>query len=102
MIFQKAFVSNALCCPSRATIMRGQYSHNTHVWSNRRPDGGWLTYRNNGGEKDNVATRLDAAGYRTALFGKDLNGYSGTTYIPRGWDRWFVTWGGYFNYDAND
>src|SRR5918999_5544092 len=46
MSFQNAFVSNALCCPSRATIMRGQYAHNTHVWSNRRPDGGWLTYRN--------------------------------------------------------
>ena len=28
MRFENAFVSNALCCPSRATIMRGQYSHN--------------------------------------------------------------------------
>src|SRR5215217_9791278 len=27
--FQDAFVSNALCCPSRSTIMRGQYAHNT-------------------------------------------------------------------------
>src|SRR5215208_7896998 len=25
--FKNAFVSNPLCCPSRATIMRGQYSH---------------------------------------------------------------------------
>src|ERR687889_305758 len=32
MSFQNAFVSNALCCPARATIMHGQYSHNTHVW----------------------------------------------------------------------
>jgi hypothetical protein len=31
MSFENAFVSNALCCPSRATIMRGQYSHNT-IW----------------------------------------------------------------------
>ena len=29
--FKNAFVSNPLCCPSRATIMRGQYSHNTKV-----------------------------------------------------------------------
>ena len=29
MGFRNAFVSNAICCPSRATIMRGQYSHNT-------------------------------------------------------------------------
>jgi N-acetylglucosamine-6-sulfatase len=34
MGFENAFVSNALCCPSRATIMRGQYSHNTDVWFN--------------------------------------------------------------------
>src|SRR5918999_672880 len=32
--FQNAFVSNPLCCPSRATIMRGQYSHNNKVWFN--------------------------------------------------------------------
>jgi arylsulfatase A-like enzyme len=42
MTFQNAFVSNALCCPSRATIMRGQYSHNTHVWNNHNSaEGGW-------------------------------------------------------------
>src|ERR671910_2700387 len=47
MSFENAFVSNALCCPARATIMRGQYSHNTHVWSNGSNDsssttsGGW-------------------------------------------------------------
>ena len=27
MQFQNAYVSNPLCCPSRATIMRGQYAH---------------------------------------------------------------------------
>src|SRR5687768_5444321 len=35
MSFSNAFVSNALCCPTRATIMRGQYSHNTGVWTNK-------------------------------------------------------------------
>jgi N-acetylglucosamine-6-sulfatase len=42
MSFQDAFVTNPLCCPSRATIMRGQYAHNTGVWFNRNvfnPDG---------------------------------------------------------------
>src|SRR5215216_4645185 len=38
MTFENAFVSNALCCPSRATIMRGQYSHNNGVWSNSSTD----------------------------------------------------------------
>jgi arylsulfatase A-like enzyme len=105
MSFQNAFVSNALCCPARATIMRGQYAHNTGVWLNGGPDeGGWHAYQSNGNEQDNVATRLDAAGYRTGLFGKYFNSYQGTT-VPPGWDRWFATfhppWE-YFDYDVND
>src|SRR5215204_7026717 len=107
MTFANAFVSNSICCPSRATIMRGQYSHNNGVWSNKpSTSGGWQTYKSAGDEQDNVATRLDAAGYRTALFGKYLNGYSRTTYIPPGWDRWFATLSTttyhYFDYDMND
>src|SRR5215212_4588685 len=112
MTFQNAFVSNVLCCPSRSTIMRGQYSHNTGVWSNSSTDsssttaGGWLVYQQNGNETDNVATRLQGAGYKTGLFGKYLNGYDNTTYRPPGWDRWFgaFTLGTlhYFDYDEND
>src|SRR3712207_3580082 len=44
MQFQSAFVSTSLCCPSRATILRGQYAHNTGVWNNGNNDspyGGW-------------------------------------------------------------
>jgi arylsulfatase A-like enzyme len=105
MSFSNAFVSNALCCPSRATIMRGQYAHNTGVWTNENvagPDAGGQAYRNKGNEKDNVATRLDAAGYRTALIGKYLSGIKNKTFVPPGWDYWFSAWGGYFDYDAND
>src|SRR5215213_7028160 len=96
----------ALCCPARATIFRGQYAHNTGVWSNmaNTPEGGWQAYRNNGLEQDNVATRLDAAGYRTGFFGKYFNGYNeGNTYVPPGWDGWFAAGAfRYFDYDAND
>src|ERR671918_513676 len=56
MSFSNAFVSNALCCPSRATIMRGQYAHNTGVWTNEGSSGGLQAYRKEGNEKDNVAT----------------------------------------------
>jgi N-acetylglucosamine-6-sulfatase len=104
MSFSNAFVSNALCCPTRATIMRGQYSHNTGVWSNKGSSGGLQAYRKGGNEKDNVATRLDAAGYRTGLFGRYLNEYSGTRGKPPGWDRWFAHTDGsrYYNYKIND
>jgi len=106
MSFQNAFVSDALCCPARATIMRGQYAHNTKVWTNynHTEAGGWKAYRDNGLEQDNVATRLNAAGYRTALFGKYFNGYQNTTEVPLGWDRWFahVNGDGYYDYQIND
>jgi N-acetylglucosamine-6-sulfatase len=110
MTFQNAFVSNSLCCPSRSTIMRGQYSHNTGVWSNNpttnpTTSGGWQTYQNLGHEQDDVATRLHDAGYRTGLFGKYLNGYSDPTYVPPKWDRWFATLDPttyrYFDYDVS-
>jgi N-acetylglucosamine-6-sulfatase len=94
MMFQNAFLSNALCCPSRATTMRGQYSHNTGVWNNRSTvTGGWQAYNTNGDENDNVATRLHDAGYRTALIGKYMNGYAGE-FEPPGWSRWFATFDG--------
>jgi arylsulfatase A-like enzyme len=104
MSFSNAFVSNALCCPSRATIMRGQYAHNTGVWTNKGSRGGWKAYTKNGNEKDNMAMRLDAAGYRTGLFGKYLNEYPGATGKPPGWDRWFAHTDGssYYDYSINE
>jgi N-acetylglucosamine-6-sulfatase len=104
MQFANAFVSNSLCCPSRATILRGQYAHNTGVWTNADgPDGGWQGYINHGNEQDNIATRLHDAGYRTGLFGKYFNTYDLTT-VPPGWDDWFAIsdGGGAFNYYVND
>src|ERR671910_3220658 len=38
--FPNAFAPFATCCPSRATILRGQYPHNTGVISNYGPHGG--------------------------------------------------------------
>jgi N-acetylglucosamine-6-sulfatase len=101
--FREAFVSYPLCCPSRATILRGQYAHNTGVWTNADgPDGGWQGYQSHGNEQDNLATRLDGAGYSTGLFGKYLNGYEGTA-VPPGWDDWFTIFGyKKYDYDAND
>jgi arylsulfatase A-like enzyme len=112
--FKNAFVSTPLCCPSRATILRGQYAHNTKVWFNNNVfdpdpnvrDGGWLGYKGNGYEDDNVATRLKAAGYSNGFFGKYLNGYGATTVPttpPPGWDDWFAFKQlSYYNYDVND
>ena len=50
-----------------------------------------------------MATALRSAGYRTALFGKYLNGFEGfpdDLYVPAGWSEWFgvVAGNGYSNY----
>ncbi|HEY6580105.1 MAG TPA: sulfatase [Rubrobacter sp.] len=106
MSFENAFVSNALCAPSRATILRGQYSHNTQIFGNSLPKGGWEKFRDRGLQHSTVATRLHDAGYRTGLFGKYMNSYANTTYRPPGWGRWFAAseYGdpNYFDYDVND
>jgi N-acetylglucosamine-6-sulfatase len=80
--FTNAFVTNSLCCPSRATILRGQYSHNHLIWGNSPPLGGFEKFRKLGRERSTIATWLDRAGYDTVLIGKYLNGYDNTTYVP--------------------
>ena len=82
--FSNFFFNTPLCCPTRATILTGQYSHVHGVEDNS--EGGNLD------EDCTIATWLDAAGYRTALVGKYLNGYpfSRGPYIPPGWDSWFA------------
>lgn len=82
-----AFVVNALCCPSRTSILTGDYSHTTGVWRQSPPFGRFEWFD----DSSTLATWLDAAGYTTGLFGKYLDGYQHaalTGYVPPGWDRW--------------
>ena len=39
--FRNAYATFPLCCPSRASILRGQYAHNTGVFTNALPGGGF-------------------------------------------------------------
>ncbi len=104
--FSNFFVSFSLCCPSRATILRGQYGHNTQILANGPPDGGFEKFRSLGHENSTIATWLQEAGYRTVLLGKYLNGYpdrGNPTYVPPGWSEWYgVLRGHYFNYQINE
>jgi N-acetylglucosamine-6-sulfatase len=94
--FSNGFVVNSLCCPSRASILTGQYSHSTGVYTNTGNRGLWA-FR----EHETVAPVLQSAGYTTAYVGKYLNGYGGTR-IPPGWSHWVAFSGvGYFQYGLN-
>ena len=103
MKFTRAWVTRSLCCPSRATILRGQYAHNHKVWVNVEPSGGFWKFFDQGLEDSTVATWLKAAGYGTILLGKYLNRYgldrngnrAPTTHVPPGWDRWYA-WQGIY------
>lgn len=91
MTFTNHFVPLSLCCPSRSTILTGLHVHNHRVLTNFLPDGGFEKFDQLGHEDRTLAVALHDAGYRTALFGKYLNGYPNgedLTYIPPGWDEW--------------
>ena len=59
--FSNAFVTTALCSPSRASILTGQMMHNHGVVDNNRPLPEGLEL---------FPARLQAAGYQTAFVGK--------------------------------
>ena len=99
--FENAFVTNSLCCPSRATILRGQYTHNHHILHNQPPLGGAERFRLSGGDTSTMATWVEERGYRTAFFGKYLNGYAGT-YVPPGWEEWHAVSGNFLSNDLNE
>ena len=88
--FTRTFASYALCCPSRATLLTGQYAHNHGVLSNGLPMGGYSRL-----DKSNwLPLWLQAAGYRTMHVGKFLNGYgvvSPPTEVPPGFNDWHGT-----------
>jgi arylsulfatase A-like enzyme len=99
--FENASISYPICCPSRATLLTGQYAHNHNVRGNKRPVGGFEKFREEGNEENSIAVRLQENGYRTALIGKYLNGYGrdDQTHVPPGWDEWYAKLGRYEYYD---
>jgi arylsulfatase A-like enzyme len=76
MRFDRCFVTNSICGPSRATILTGKYSHLNGFARNGNQFNG---------EQQHVAKLLRAAGYQTAVVGK---WHLGTD--PTGFDYYHV------------
>jgi N-acetylglucosamine-6-sulfatase len=118
LTFRDYFVSDSLCCPSRASIFTGDFPHDTHVLSNAGPQGGFRGFYSHGDQWHTFNLALQRAGYLTAMMGKWLNGYLETrtsfheataaadvsgSYVAPGWNEWSVAGWGYpeFNYRLN-
>ncbi|MDG1944025.1 MAG: sulfatase [Halioglobus sp.] len=76
--FDRAYVGNAICGPSRATLLTGLHSHANGFYSNE-----WSGPFN--GEQQTLSSLLQGAGYQTAVIGK-WHLYSD----PVGFDHWDV------------
>ena len=76
--FDRAYVGNAICGPSRATLLTGLHSHANGFYSNE-----WSGPFD--GEQQTLSSLLQASGYETAVIGK-WHLYSD----PVGFDHWEV------------
>jgi N-acetylglucosamine-6-sulfatase len=107
LTFNNYFVSDSLCCPSRASIFTGNFPHDTGVFTNTGRQGGFNAFRSRGEQHQSFNVALQRAGYTTAMMGKYLNGYLDDlanasvppTYVPTGWNEWDVAGWGYPEYD---
>jgi arylsulfatase A-like enzyme len=90
--YTQAFATTPLCCPSRASILTGRYSHNTGVEKNQ--DGPVLD------QDSTIEAYLKEAGYKTALAGKFLQGL-GPDFNPPHFDGWVTSSWGYYGATFN-
>jgi arylsulfatase A-like enzyme len=92
--FVNSFAPFPLCCPARASVLTGVYTHNHRVFDVVAPYA-FPSFR----DRSTIATWLRKAGYATIYVGKYLNGYGSLPrpgartgrslhYVPPGWTSW--------------
>lgn len=103
--YEQAFVPDSLCCVSRASLLTGQYPHQTGVRTNTAntpnpvgPLGGWEAFEAYGNLERSVNVALHEAGWTTGYVGKYLNQYEyvpggEVPPVPPGWTSWQPVFG---------
>ncbi|NUN04092.1 MAG: sulfatase-like hydrolase/transferase, partial [Bryobacteraceae bacterium] len=76
--FQNAFVTTALCSPSRASVLTGVYAHKHRIVDNNTPIPKGTTF---------FPSYLEKAGYKTGFFGKWHMGADSDAPQP-GFSKW--------------
>jgi arylsulfatase A-like enzyme len=91
--FSQFFATTPLCCPSRASVLSGRYTHNHGVRTN--------TLASVLDQRFTIQAYLRAAGYRTGIFGKYLNSWN-LLQNPPSFDDWAITVSGYSPIRVNE
>ena len=84
--FSQAFATTPLCCPSRASVFSGRYTHNHGVRNN--------DLANVLDQRFTIQAYLKAAGYRTGIFGKYFNAWN-LFQNPQWYDDFAISTAGY-------
>jgi arylsulfatase A-like enzyme len=90
--FTRAFATTPLCCPSRASLLTGQYAHNHGVRRNEDME--------NLDQATTIQRYMQEAGYLTGIVGKFLNEWPLDTDPPY-FDRWSLIAKGHFDPAVN-
>lgn len=101
--FNNAFTSTPLCCPSRSSLLTGQYAHNHRTFNNSRSGGCYGQVWRERFEPRALPVLLQQSGYRTFFAGKYLNQYQGAE-VPPGWHEFHGLHGNsrYYNYTLRE
>ncbi|KAH8426495.1 sulfatase family protein [Aspergillus melleus] len=78
--FANHFVTTALCCPSRVSLLTGRQAHNTNVTDVNPPWGGYPKFIDRGFNENYLPVWMQQAGYDTYYTGKLMNSHSVENY----------------------